>query len=157
MLDAELDAFCAQEWPRLVGALSLYTGDADLAEELAQETIARICRRWERVRDLEAPGAWAHRVAMNLANSNFRRASRRRALERRATSATPSSEEADVATAVAIRTEVARLPRRQREALVLRYYADLPVRTVAEILRCPENTVKTLTNLGITSEVHRDV
>jgi RNA polymerase sigma factor (sigma-70 family) len=162
MLDADLDTFCVEEWPRLVGALSLYTGDAEVAQELAQETIARVCYRWDQIRNLEAPGAWAHRVAMNLANSHFRRAKRGRALERRAANVTTAHDEFDLATALSIRAEVARLPRRQRGALVLRYYGDLPVRTVAEILRCPENTVKTLTaraiaqlrNRGLTDLTH---
>jgi RNA polymerase sigma factor (sigma-70 family) len=148
-VDAELDLFCVREWPRLVGALSLYTGDAELAQELAQETIARVCGRWDHIRELEAPGAWAHRVAINLARSHFRRAQRGRALERRAASGTTVHDEVDLATALSIRAELARLPRRQRAALVLRYYSDLPVRTVAEILRCPENTVKTLTARAI--------
>src|SRR4051794_33589310 len=68
----DVDGFCRREWPRLVGALSLFTGDADLAEELAQETLARVCRDWRRVSQLAAPGAWAHRVAINLARSHFR-------------------------------------------------------------------------------------
>jgi RNA polymerase sigma factor (sigma-70 family) len=149
MVDADLDTFCVQEWPRLVGALSLYTGDAEVAQELAQETIARVCYRWDQIRELEAPGAWAHRVAINLAHSHFRRAKRGRALERRAASVAAAPDRVDLATALSIRAEVARLPHRQRAALVLRYYGDLPVRTVAEILRCSENTVKTLTARAI--------
>jgi DNA-directed RNA polymerase specialized sigma24 family protein len=45
-----------------------------LAEELAQETMVRVARDWEKVSRLDAPGAWAYRVAMNLARSHFRRA-----------------------------------------------------------------------------------
>jgi RNA polymerase sigma factor (sigma-70 family) len=149
MVDPDLDAFCLREWPRLVGALSLYTGDAGVAEDLAQETLARVCYRWEKVRELEAPGAWAHRVAMNLAHSHFRRATRRRALEQHAAESRAVHEEGDLDVAMLVRAAVVRLPRRQREALVLRYYADLSVRAVAEILRCPENTVKTLTRRAI--------
>jgi DNA-directed RNA polymerase specialized sigma24 family protein len=69
----DLTEFCEAEWPRLVGSLSLYTGDADLAEELAQEAVARVCRHWRRVRTMDAPAAWLHRVARNLAHSHFRR------------------------------------------------------------------------------------
>src|SRR5687767_8387960 len=75
----ELVEFCRAEHGRLVGTLSIYCGDAYLAEELAQETLARVCKHWDKVRELESPGGWAHRVAMNLANSSFRsRAARRR-------------------------------------------------------------------------------
>jgi RNA polymerase sigma-70 factor, ECF subfamily len=46
---------------------------------------------------------------------------------------------------------VAALPRRQRTALVLRYYADLSVRDVAAAMECPEGTVKTLTHKAVVS------
>src|SRR5680860_1449248 len=78
--DAELVAFCEREHPRLVGALSLYTNNTAVAEELAQEALVRVMDAWPRVRTMAAPGAWAHRVAMNLAASWFRR----RSVERRA-------------------------------------------------------------------------
>jgi len=41
--DVELATFCDLEWPRLVGSLTLYTGDRDLAEELTQEAPIRVC------------------------------------------------------------------------------------------------------------------
>ena len=46
---------------------------------------------------------------------------------------------------VAVRNAVAALPRRQRTALVLRYFADLSVAQTADVMRCPQGTVKTLT------------
>jgi RNA polymerase sigma factor (sigma-70 family) len=144
----DVSAFCRREWPRLVGSLSLFTGDGDLAQELAQETLARVCRDWNKVSTLDAPGAWAHRVALNLARSHFRhRAVARRHAQRLAVAV--ASEESDAATAIAVRTAVALLPVRQRTALVLRYFADLSVAETAETMRCPEGTVKTLTRQAI--------
>lgn len=79
----DLSAFCQREHPRLVGALSLYCGDALLAQELAQEALVRVCQRWEQVHAKGSPQAWAHRVALNLAHSWYRRRSaERRALAR---------------------------------------------------------------------------
>jgi DNA-directed RNA polymerase specialized sigma24 family protein len=68
-----LDAFCRREYRRLVGALSLYCGDPSVAEEVAQEALYRACRRWSQVSQIQAPGAWVHRVAINIANSAYRR------------------------------------------------------------------------------------
>jgi RNA polymerase sigma factor (sigma-70 family) len=144
----ELSAFCRREWPRLVGTLSLYTGDGDLAQELAQETLARVCRDWRTVSRLAAPGAWAHQVALNLARSQFRRRAVARRLDPRA--AAPDRVDApDVASAVAIRDALRRLPDRQRMAIVLRYFADLSVADTATAMRCPPGTVKTLTREAI--------
>jgi RNA polymerase sigma factor (sigma-70 family) len=143
----DVDAFCRREWPRLVGALSLFTGDTDLAEEIAQETLARVCRDWRKVSQLAAPGAWAHRVAINLARSHFRH----RAVVRKHASAlvATATVDHDTASALAVREAVASLPVRQRSALVLRYFADLSVAETAEAMRCPEGTVKTLTRQAI--------
>jgi DNA-directed RNA polymerase specialized sigma24 family protein len=71
--DAALVEFCREEWPRLVGSLSLYLGRRDLAEDIAQETLVRVCGRWRQVREAVSPSAWAHRVAFNLAKSHGRR------------------------------------------------------------------------------------
>jgi RNA polymerase sigma-70 factor (sigma-E family) len=144
-------AFIEREHPRLVGALSLYCGDADLAEEVAQEALARACRDWSRVASMRSPGAWTHRVAINLVNSWFRR----RAAERRARARhgvpPEAAHEVDRADIVAIRHAVAALPPRQRAAVVLRYYADLPVAEAAAVLGCAEGTVKALTHRGLTA------
>ena len=48
-----------------------------------------------------------------------------------------------------MRDAVAALPERQRRALVLRYFSDLPVVEVATMMGCPEGTVKTLTARAI--------
>jgi len=129
----DLEQFCQREYPRLVGTLSLYCGNASVAEELAQEALARACANWSRVGRMLAPGAWTHRVAINLANSRFRRlAAERRALAR--TRPPDPDEEADDSDGVAIRQAVAQLPPKQRAALVLRYWVDLPASEAADLL-----------------------
>jgi RNA polymerase sigma-70 factor (ECF subfamily) len=147
MAPDDLTEFCGAEWPRLVGALSLYTGDAELAQDLAQEAVARLCREWRKVRRLDAPSAWLHRVARNLAHSHFRRAGvgRRAAEQMRPPDVVHQTDDA-----VATRVVVAALPERERDALVLRYYLGYSVRETAEALGCPEGTVKTLTHRAIT-------
>lgn len=147
MAPPDLEAFCQSEWPRLVGALSLYTGDRHLAEELAQDAIARACQHWWRVRTLDAPGAWLHRVAVNLAHSHFRRS---RAAERARIRLGPTDEHnPEAEDAVAVRLAVAALPSDERSAIVLRFYVGYSVRETAAILRCPEGTVKTRTRRAI--------
>jgi RNA polymerase sigma factor (sigma-70 family) len=98
---------------------------------------------------MDSPEAWAFRVAFNLAASRFRRgAAERRA---RARLGPPDDHATDHADAVAVRQAVAALPRRQRAALVLRYFADLPVDRTAEVLGCAPGTVKSLTSQAIAS------
>lgn len=90
------------------------------------------------------------RVGINLANSYFRR----KTAERKAKSRLKTDRfhhDPDVVDAVAVRQALAQLPRRQRAVLVLRFYADLSTRDVAEVLDMPEGTVKTLTHRALKS------
>lgn len=146
--DVALTAFCAAEHPRLVGLLTLYVGDQPTAEELAQDAFARLCEHWPRVSAMSNRRAWLNRVALNLANSWFRR----RSAERRARARHGPENGVDVpahADAIAVRGAVAGLPRRQRMALVLRYFEDLPVAEVAVQMGCAQGTVKALTHKAI--------
>jgi RNA polymerase sigma-70 factor (sigma-E family) len=150
--DTALASFCREEFPRLVGLLSLYCGDAHLAEELAQEALLRMCERWDSAGQLDSPQAWVTRVALNLARSRFRRrAMRRRVVARMSSWPMVAQDDPNVAAQIAVRQAVADLPERQRTALVLRYYADLSVDAVAAAMGCPNGTVKTLTAQAIAS------
>jgi RNA polymerase sigma factor (sigma-70 family) len=144
----DLAAFCEREWPRLVGALSLYCADRGLAEELAQDALERACRKWARVRAAGSPGAYVHRIAINLANSRFRRqAAARRARARLGTD--DVHEDRDVTSDLALRETVSRLPTRQKTALVLRYMADMTPEEVGEQMGCSAQAVRNLTHRAI--------
>lgn len=147
-------AFCSRVRPKLVGALSLHCGDADVAEELAQEALARAWDRWAKVREMDNPEGWVWRVGVNLASSHYRR----KAAERRARAKADAREtlvvlddHADPNEREAVRRAVAGLPDRQRTALVLRYFSDLSVEETAQIMGCATGTVKSLTHRAIGS------
>lgn len=150
----ELADFCAREHGRLVGTLTLHCGDPGVAAELAQEALARACQHWASVREMDAPGAWVHRVAINLSSSYYRRRkAERSATERFGGRRQPGEEGTDAAEpteVLAVRRAVAGLPPRQRTALVLRYYSDLSVEQTAEAMGCRPGTVKSLTSQAIT-------
>lgn len=146
--------FCHRIRPRLVGVLGFLCGDQGVAEELAQETLARVWVSWPKVREMGEPGAtaWTYRVAMNLARSWIRRRiAERRALAKLASTARERHEDPDSADAVEVRRAVLALSPRQRTALVLRYYADLPVAEVASLMGCAPGTVKALTSQAISA------
>lgn len=149
MGDDGAEVFCERLRPRLVGALGLHTGDRGVAEELAQEALARAWARWPRVESMERPEAWTYRVAFNLARSHWRRRrAEGRANER--TAARPADPpDPDPATVVAVREAVATLPDRQRRAVVCRFYLSLSVAETAEVLGCAEGTVKALTSKAV--------
>jgi RNA polymerase sigma-70 factor (ECF subfamily) len=70
----DVEDFCRQVSPKLVGALLLQCGDQEVAEDLAQESLARAWERWDQVSAMARPEGWVFRVAFNLASSRRRRA-----------------------------------------------------------------------------------
>jgi RNA polymerase sigma factor (sigma-70 family) len=148
--EAALVAFCRSHYDGLVGALSLYCGQRDVAEDIAQDALLQVCRHWDRVRVMENPSAWTFTVAMNHARSRVRRVGRQwRALARHGAHGEPVARDEDTATAVQVRRAVASLPPRQRMAIVLRFYVDLSVRQTANAMDCAEGTVKALTSQAV--------
>ena len=136
--------FCEDVRGRLVAALVLYTGDRHVAEELAQEALARAWERWDTVGAMSSPEGWTFRTARNLAVSRWRR----RGIERRARGRTVPVV-VDPAEGIAIRDAVAGLPECQRATIVARFYLGLSVAETAEHLGCAEGTVKAATSQAL--------
>lgn len=148
LVDDDVTAFCGREYPRLVSALTLYTGDQLLAEEFAQDALVIAVRDWDRLRGRARPGAYVHRVAMNRANSHFRRLRIRRRVEVRLRGGiTESLPSVEVASMLTMRDAVASLPPRRRAVVVLRYQLDLSHAEIADVLEISVGTVK--------SQLHR--
>jgi RNA polymerase sigma-70 factor (sigma-E family) len=148
--EREFDCFAAEVSDPLLRTGHLMTGDARDAEDLVQETLLRVARRWDRVRSLDHPAAYARRVLVNLVLHDAGRRSRLRAELWPPDGAAEAAGTADESAARALREvddlaefrwALAQLPARQRAVLVLRYWADLPVAEVADILGCSEGTV----------------
>jgi RNA polymerase sigma-70 factor (sigma-E family) len=125
-------------------------GHREEARDIAQETLARAYGRWPRVR-ARAEG-WVSRVATNLALDHVRRASRRnrgvvpagrRGDETGSDHVVHAVERADLVAALR------RLPRRQRDVVVLRYLADLGEAEVARTLDLSTGTVKSHAHRGL--------
>lgn len=142
----ELAAFFRAQHSRLVGFLALYCGDAQVAEEIAQDALVRLCRDWNKVRHMDHPEAWLQRVGINLTNSYFRR----RSAERRAKARLGDSKQAWVDRSdTELLDALSSIPARQKAALLLRHYLGLSTREAAEALGCPEGTIKTLVHKAI--------
>ncbi|HVN51876.1 MAG TPA: sigma-70 family RNA polymerase sigma factor [Acidimicrobiales bacterium] len=146
-VDEELVALCRRLHPRLVAALALHHGSTEVGEDLTQETLVRVWERWDEVRHAQSPEAWAFRVAFNLSTSAWRR----RSLERRTAPVVDVRQpgEHDATDAVAVRQALGTLTRRQRAAVILRYFADLTVQETADAMGCAPGTVRALTSQAL--------
>jgi RNA polymerase sigma-70 factor (sigma-E family) len=144
--DASLGALYATHAPAAVRLAGRITGDRVLAEDLVQEAFVRLATRFPDLRDPGAFGAYLWTAVTNLARSHFRRVSlERRWLERESGNPVMTDPESHPE----LWDAVFRLPPRQRAAIALRYYEDLSVGQVADVLGCPAGTVKSLVSRGI--------
>jgi RNA polymerase sigma-70 factor (sigma-E family) len=127
----------------------LLTGDAHLAEDLTQEAFVRAFGRFRDLRQPEAFEWYLRRTLVNLTRSHFRR----RRTERDYLARQPRREElalpADPGERDAMWDVLQQLPPKQRAAIVLRYYEDLSDAQVADAMRCPIGTVKSLIHRGL--------
>ncbi len=120
-------------------------GDRGDAEDVAQETLARATLRWGKLHD--RPEGWVSRVASNLAVDRYRRRRREPAI---ATGPIGIVDDRTVERGDLV-TALRRLPRRQREVVVLRYVADLSEADVAAALGCSVGSVKTHASRGLSA------
>ena len=143
-------AFCQEIRGRLVGTLTLYCSDREVAEELAQEALTRTWQRWARVGAMDAPEAYTTRTAINLANSWFRRRlAERRAGARAGDAATVAGPWPDGDLVATVRRAVRSLPERQRAVVIARFYLELNVEETAALLGCAPGTVKATTHQAL--------
>jgi RNA polymerase sigma factor (sigma-70 family) len=125
-----------------VVAVALVSGSYPAAEDAVQEALVRAWQRAEHGESIDSLNAWVATVALNLSRSGVRRAIAERKAKHHleagatATAAAASGENVDLERALA------RLPRRQRETVVLRYLLEMDTREVAAVLKVSEGTVK---------------
>jgi len=142
----------------LVRSAYLLTGDLETARDLVQTALTKAYVKRVGMRD---PGAMEHyvrRTVVNLHISAWRRHRGREAsvaqppepFRRQAgDEPAPSALAERVATSVDLWRALQTLTPRQRTAVVLRYFEDLPVADVARLMDCSEQSVKTHTARGL--------
>lgn len=130
------------EYPRVVNALTLLTGDRQVSADAASEAFVRALAKWDRVSTMDRPGGWLYKVALNDARRRLRRGTRDRSVAAdlgwTKTTSTPIEPDHELWSAVS------RLPERTRSAVVLRYVADLTEPSIAEALGVKRGTVATM-------------
>lgn len=150
-----LAALHREHYGSLVRLATLVVGDRGVAEQLTQDAFVKLHLRWGGLRRLDRAPAYLRSAVLNGARSHLRR---RKVVERhdarRTVAATvPGPESAALGRAEHERVVAAlrRLPGRQREALVLRYYLDLAEADIAAAMGVSAGSVKTHLHRGLAS------
>jgi RNA polymerase sigma-70 factor (sigma-E family) len=135
------DDLYRSHYPQMVRFAGLLVGHFPAGEEIAQDAFARLAERWHQVDD---PPAYLRTTVVNLCRSRIRRAMLSRRYPHQPQTMVPGPEEsiAMVLAHAPIQAALARLPRRQREVVVLRYYQGLSDTQVARALGISASAVK---------------
>jgi RNA polymerase sigma-70 factor (sigma-E family) len=137
------DEFTAASLASLLRFAVVLTGDRGLAEDVTQEVLVRVHLRWAKIDALDSPQHYVRRMIVNEYLSWRRRWSRIVPHAEPPVQLEPAPDHAATyAERDALRTELDKLPRRQRAVLVLRYYAGMSDPEIAELLGCSAGTVR---------------
>jgi RNA polymerase sigma-70 factor (sigma-E family) len=142
---ASFDDFVATRSTRLLRTAFLLTHDRALAEDLVQTSLAKAWFAWGRIEG--QPDAYVRRVMVNTYSSWWRRRwngeeATAELPERAAGAGHRPTEDVRVDDRTDLWRALARLPKRQRAVVVLRFYEDLSEIETADILQCSVGTVK---------------
>ena len=152
-VDAALTALYREHYASLVRLAGLLLRNRAVAEEVVQDAFVGLLRRWSTLRDQERAAAYLRSATINGVRSVGRRASTVSRVSGRLDTGRAYAE--DPAGAVVSRATVldalAGLPERQREVLVLRYYADLDEAHIADALGISRGSVKTHAARGLSA------
>jgi RNA polymerase sigma-70 factor (ECF subfamily) len=128
------------------GVAYLILRNATDAEDVLMDTLLMALDRGSSLRDPTAMRPWLLKIATNQALSRQRRFRRVTWLQLAPDLAAPAI---DATEHVALIQGLATLPIRSRAAVVLHYYADLPVADVAAVMGTSQNTVKSQLRTGL--------
>jgi RNA polymerase sigma-70 factor (ECF subfamily) len=127
----ELELLYREHGNRLWWALVAFSGDREIASDAESEAFAQALRRGEALRD---PLAWIWRTAFRIAAGELQRRSKAMPALHDVTYELPEP-------AAHVTQALRQLPAQQRAAIVLHYYADKPIREIADLLGTSASTV----------------
>ncbi len=141
----EFEEFAIARTPQLYRAAWLMCGDAHRAEDLVQDTLAKVYVRWHRRlgAPIEHPVAYAHTtLARTYISAQRRRSNHETPSERLPEKVEPGG---DAATRIALRAALDELAPMDRAVLVLRYLEDVSVADTADALGVSPGAVRNRT------------
>ncbi len=143
-----VDSLFRAHYGRLVRALTLASGDPEVAADAVQEAFVKAHLHWRRIQKYDDPVGWIRRVAINRLHDDHRRQTRKgKAMQRLA--GEPQVEPVEQHGFDSdLPTILAQLPKQQRIAMALFYVDELSIAEVAVALNVSEGAVKSYLHQG---------
>lgn len=151
--DQAVTALYSANYRSLVRLAAMLVRDAGTAEEVVQDAFVAMHGGWRRLRDPDKALSYLRQSVVNRSRSVLRH---RAVVEKYAPKGLPDAPSAEAGAIgelerSAVIEALSRLPARQREALVLRYYADLSEAEIASAMGISRGAVKSHTARGMTA------
>lgn len=127
---------------RILRLCAMYLRDAALAQDAAQETFFRAYRHYEKFRGDASEITWLSHIAVNQCRDLMRSPWHRHINRRISPDALPEEASAFSFPDDTVISAVGALPKKYREAVLLRYYQGLKLREIAEALGLTEGAVR---------------
>lgn len=149
--DEAVTALYSEHYRSLVRLSALLLRDQMQAEEVVQDAFVAMHGAWRRIKDEDKALAYLRQTVVNRSRSVLRR---RQVAEKHAPTPGPDMPSAEYGAMARLESDrvmaaLRRLPERQREALVLRYYGDLSEADIAEAMKVSKGAVKSHTHRGM--------
>lgn len=138
--EADFAYFYQTNIHQLTRTLATSLGDTQVAQDAAQEAMARACERWNKIGNYDNPTGWCFRVGMNWATSRWRK--RRREVTTGDVRQSGSIENLDLEVQDRLLIALRALSIDQRSVIVLRLVEDWSIAETAEALGIAEGTVQ---------------
>ena len=153
---AALNTLIRRHHGPLLGFLYRMTGgDRTLGEDLVQESFLRVTQSIGQYQYPRRFKPWLYAIATNLARDHYKRADTRRVDSFEPMDLHPAADPSPEFSLIAadsgreVITALASLSDSQRETIILRYYQDLSLEEIAEVLTIPVGTVKSRLSIGL--------
>jgi RNA polymerase sigma-70 factor (sigma-E family) len=147
--DAEFSEYVAAQADQVRFTAYLLCGDWHEAEDLAQIAFVRLYLAWGRIDRSEPIDAYVRKIVTRTYLNERRRLWRRLERLTSAPPERPAAPDPAVEPRMLLMQALAQVPRRQRAALVLRYWEDLSLEEAADVLGCSVGTVKSQCARGL--------
>jgi RNA polymerase sigma-70 factor (sigma-E family) len=149
-LTTKLTDLYQEHYRQLLRIAILLVDDRASAEDIVQDAYLRVFDARSRMRDPDKTLAFLRQAVLNRARSTLRRRQvAKRYQPRLVTKQSQPDDTERGADRAVLADALARLPRRQREAVVLRYYADLSEARTAKLMGISEGAVKSYCSRGV--------
>lgn len=148
-LESDFSAYAEARWSALVRSAVVMGCDLNEAEDVAQSALVKCFKAWAAVTRADNIDAYVYRILLNC----FRDHRRRRSWGERPTARMPDAVTPDSTSQFTLVDSVHRALRdltdKEREVIVLRFFAQLNERETASALRIPPGTVKSRLSRGL--------